>query len=707
MSTFEKRVPGRDRRKEGQILDQAVRLLARSTEALVAARDEYALLEEICRIGVEEGGYRLAWIGYARNDAARTVAPVAKAGLSHEYLDQIQISWGEGPSGQGPTGRAIRSGIPIVVNDTETDPSFEPWREGARFCGFRSSVTLPIGENRNRIGALMFYDSQPASFTPQTVSFLQTIASNLAQGIAALRMKAQHDLTVRELAESEERYRSLIDMTPDAIVVHGQGTILFANPASARVFGAESSAILVGRPVLDFIHAESLQVAAVRIADPTDSHTLSQFKLLRINGQPFDAEVLACSITFHGVLARLLVIRDVTERTHVQEQLLQTAKLATLGEMAAGLVHELSQPLNIIRLTAEGALMLIERGKATPDWQTQQFALVAEQCERTAEIIDDIRIFSRRDTSPIQVFDSMMAVRSAIDVLSGQFRPDGIEIWQSIPSAMLPIKGRRVQLEQVVMNLLTNAHHALRDKRETAPKTWRPEINVTASHDGQWVRIEVADNGPGIAAEIKPRLFEPFFTTKAAGRGTGLGLSVSFSLIRAMGGTLEVEDSPEGASFSIALPLEVDCLGTTPPPRPANAAYTPRSGTYGNAHIMVVDDETAAADTLAHYLREMGCRVSTAGTVAQAWATFTTDPADVVITDLRMPAGSGEELVEKLRDFDPLLPIIIVTGHLGATERVAANLEDDRCAILKKPVALGRLGELVTVFLQPPAEFPL
>ena len=121
-----------------------------------------------------------------------------------------------------------------------------------------------------------------------------------------------------------------------------------------------------------------------------------------------------------------------------------------------------------------------------------------------------------------------------------------------------------------------------------------------------------------------------------------------------------------------------------------------------DAHIMVVDDEQPAADALAHYLREVGYRVSVCPNGSEAWRQFQADPADVVITDLRMPSGGGEQLIEQLRDFDPLLPVVIVTGHLGATERLSDDLDDDRCAVMKKPVALGRLGEVIAGFLMPP-----
>ena len=691
-------MPGQNTSNETVLLDRAVTVLARATEALIHATDEYALLDEICRIGVEVVGYRLVWIGYARQDSAKTVLPVAFAGPASDYVEQINITWGDGESGQGPTGTAIRTGRPYVVKDTETDPVFAPWREAARKYGFRSSITLPVGEGDDRIGALMFYADESEAFDSMAVRLLTTLANHLAHGILALKMKAKNEVMVKELAESEERYRSLIEMSPDPIVVHSHGTILYANPASARLFGVAPDVSLMGRPLLDMVHPDSRALAIARIAEPPVTPHLGQYRLVRLDGRAFEAEVAACSIAFRGVAARMLTLRDITERTQVHDQMLQTAKLATLGEMAAGLVHELSQPLNIIRLAAEGALMLIERSKASPEWQAQQFQLVAEQSERAAEIIDDIRIFSRRDTSPVQVFDALQGIRTATDVLLSQLRPDGITLDLDLPIGTLPVRGRRVQLEQVIMNLLNNAHHALRDYKAAMPGDWHGHIDLRAEQcDGQ-LRITISDNGPGIPEAIREHIFEPFFTTKEAGRGTGLGLSVSFTLITSMAGRLELLDSSDGAKFVVWLPLDLK----SPSPQPPAPLCAPSGQVFGNSHILVVDDEKAAADALSHYLTALGCRVSIAGAGKKAWELFSADPADVVITDLRMPAGNGEELVEKLRDFDPLLPIIIVTGHLGATERVADNLQDDRCAVLKKPVALGSLGELVARFLQPP-----
>lgn len=684
-----------------RLIDRAVTTLTRSTEALLRATDETALLEDICRIAVEVTGYRLAWVGYAHDETSTQVEPMAIAGRGRAYLDEIRVDWDEQTLGQGPVGTAIRTGRSQVVQDIEHDTAFAPWREAARRHHFNSVLALPLGHGTNRLGALTIYASEPDAFDPDVVRLMEDVARNLAYGIGALRMKAEHERAVRDLAESEERYRSLVELTPDPILVHSQGTILYANPAAGRVFGADSRALL-GRRLLDLTHPELRDLAYQRITRPEEPSGVAETRMLRLNHTVFEAEISATTITFHGLPARILVIRDVTERKQVQEQLVQTAKLATLGEMAAGLVHELSQPLNIIRLTAEGALLFIERGKATPDWQTQQFQLVADQAQRTAEIIDDIRIFSRRDTGPVQAFDAVAAVTSALSVLEGQLRPDEINLVTSLPPIPTLVRGRRVQLEQVVMNLLSNAQHALKEKRARGDggADWSAQISVSAKRRGSHLIITVADTGPGIPASVRARIFEPFFTTKEAGRGTGLGLSVSFGIISTMGGRLEVVNRESGACFAITLPIDEDStLATTDLHDRLPSADAALEG-----HIMVVEDEVAAGETLGRYLRELGYRVTICSSGNQAHETFMADPADVVITDLRMPEGDGEQLVERLRDYDPLMPIVIVTGHLGATERLSENLQDDRCAVLKKPVPLGKLADIIATFLKPPAD---
>ncbi|TDI58493.1 MAG: hybrid sensor histidine kinase/response regulator, partial [Alphaproteobacteria bacterium] len=390
---------------------------------------------------------------------------------------------------------------------------------------------------------------------------------------------------------------------------------------------------------------------------------------------------------------------DITERKRVEAELIQSAKLATLGEIAAGMVHELSQPLNIIRFAAEGSVLRMEKGTFGAEDQKRQFETIDSQCGRMAKIIDNMRVFSRKDDAAEEIFDPAESVKTAVDLIEAQFRADGIDISTELPRRASPVHGCMVRLEQVIINLLTNAHDSIVEKRETgaAGSDWGGRIEITARHHeaDKAMTISVIDNGLGIPEGEVEKIFQPFYTTKQAGSGTGLGLSVSHGIIEAMAGRLSVRNLDEGARFDITLPCAAVAGGeaaTGPSPRPRK----PRTDRGRSpCHVLVVEDEPEAAQAMARYLEELGHRVSIAGDGKEACETFSQDPADVVVTDLRMPRMKGEELVKRLRERSPDLPIIAVTGHVGPTEELNEELKAQVVRIFKKPVSLARLGEAV------------
>jgi PAS domain S-box-containing protein len=686
-------------------INRAMTTLTRATEVLIHASDTMQLLDEVCRIVVDVGNYRLAWIGTVRHDESKSIVPIARYGTGVGYVDDAVISWSEfDPRGLGPTGTAVRARKPQVARFTATQSSYGPWRDAALHYGFGSSVALPLVVFDQVTGVLNIYASEPDAFDADEMRLLDDLARNVSYGLAALRTELRRRRTERELKESEERYRALVELSPDAILAHADSVVVFANAAAQRVFRVTSGDSLIGRPVLDLVHPDHRQSAQERMMAQTVPTQLVEERLLRLDGEDFYAEVVITELTLHGERTRLVVIRDVTERRQVRDQLVQAAKLATLGEMAAGMAHELSQPLNVIRMAAEGALMLIRRGRASEEYKSKQFDLIADQTRRMAEIIDHIRIFSRKDTGEVETFDAAVAVRMAVELFERQLRGDAVVISTTYPHTPCPVVGRPVQLEQVVMNLLANAADAVREKQRSASDGafhGKLEVVTTCSEDLGLIWIAVSDNGTGIPAPALTRIFEPFFTTKEIGRGTGLGLSVSFGIIAAMNGRLDACNNKEGASFVITLPLAPSATCITTLEAAAQSGGEMAAGTGGRGkprHLLVVDDEPEAVEAMAGYLRESGYRVTTAANGLEAWDAFQADPAEVVITDLRMPKGDGRELIGRLRERDPLLPIIVVTGHMGSTERLDDE-DDDLAVVMKKPVSLHTLADMVDQFL--------
>lgn len=515
------------------------------------------------------------------------------------------------------------------------------------------------------------------------------------------------DVTARRaaeqaLAESEERYRLVAEMSLDGIVAHKDGVIVHANSRAEQVAGATGGKGLVGRPIGDLV-PDAVR-ARLTPADGTPDRV--EVSLTRLDGTPFEAEVAVSPISYGGAPAEQVVLRDITERKAVQAHLLQTAKLATLGQMAAGMAHELSQPMNIIRMAAEGAQLAGPDGTKAVDTGAA-LDMITAQAARMGEIIDHMRIFSRKeDEAAVEVFSPIHCVTEAVNMVEAQFHAEDILIVARYPRGEPQVRGTRVHLEQVLLNLLSNARDAIRARweREETARPGRITIDVAVAEPGDTLTITVTDTGGGIPAAILERVFEPFYTTKEVGSGTGLGLSLSFSLISAMGGDLTACNAGEGAAFTVSLPL-CRTAGAADGGGPAAARPGVPGAGAGDTeaeepsalliHVLVVDDEPYAVQLMTDHLGHHGYRVTAAANGEDAYALFLEDPADVVITDLRMPHLDGMALMRRLHAHVPDLPVIVVTGHLGHLEAVSGEITEEAAAILRKPVSLAHLREVV------------
>lgn len=380
---------------------------------------------------------------------------------------------------------------------------------------------------------------------------------------------------VAALEESEDRYRRLIEASPDMIAVQSGGRFVFVNAAGAHLLGAASPEELVGRRALDFVHPDNHDV--VRQSSPMPGfHSdieIHEFRGLRVDGSVFEGEATGIEFAYQGDPAVLVIIRDITDRKLAQAQLVQTSKLALLGEMAASMAHELNQPLNIIRMAADASLILMEENKADMESHREEFDRISNQSERMAEIINHMRVFSRQDDDSRDSFNPIMCVDAAASMVREQYRLDGVEVRTVLPKVAPQVSGQPIRLEQVVLNLLANARDAVFSRKEMAVDEGRERRRIeggvievsafVANHDEQGnardrrdeVVITVTDNGGGISDEDLNQVFEPFFTTKRAGQGTGLGLAIGYSIITGMGGTISVANGAEGAVFEIRLPV--------------------------------------------------------------------------------------------------------------------------------------------------------
>jgi PAS domain S-box-containing protein len=246
-------------------------------------------------------------------------------------------------------------------------------------------------------------------------------------------------------------------------------------------------------------------------------------------------------------LNRVLVEQEV-ERKDAAVQIIQASKLATLGEMSTSVAHELNQPLNVIRMASGKVRRKLSKGTVDPEYLNDKLERIEAQTARAAAIIDHMRMFGREANENPEPIDARNVVTNALDLVGEQLRLAEIEIVTELAENCPSILGHNIQLEQVILNLLTNARDAIGESEGEA------KVTLRVFSDDEGVQISVEDTGGGIPEEILPRIFEPFYTTKEMGIGTGLGLSVSYGIVRDMNGTIVAKNIDGGARFTITLP---------------------------------------------------------------------------------------------------------------------------------------------------------
>jgi PAS domain S-box-containing protein len=347
---------------------------------------------------------------------------------------------------------------------------------------------------------------------------------------------------------------------------------------------------------------------------------------------------------------RLVVFGDVTERKRTEQALQQNEKLASLGELLAGVAHELNNPLAVI----VGHATLLLRTELANERAVARVEKIATAAERCGRIVRNFLTVARQRVTERAATDVNRVLRDAVDFLAYQLALDDVAVSFELAPEIPPLWADGTQIHQVALNLLINAQHAMRatggPRRITIASRWDP----AAEH----VTFSIADSGPGVPAELRSRIFEPFFTTKPVGAGSGLGLSVCRGIVATHHGSIEVHDAPGGgALFVVHLPLSAPS-GEERAARPA--PVPPVRG----KRVLVVDDEPMVAELLGEMLVDEGHRIETAANGQEALDRLEQGGIDLVITDVRMPVLDGRALYQRLHESPPANhpPLIFITG---------------------------------------------
>jgi PAS domain S-box-containing protein len=346
--------------------------------------------------------------------------------------------------------------------------------------------------------------------------------------------------------------------------IDAQGKVNEWNQQAEKITGFNKQEVMGRDLVTDFIEdAYKVSVGEVLAKALQGEETANyEFPLLTKTGDRVD--VLLNSTTRRDASSQIIGVvgvgQDITELNQVRleqeierkaaaAQIIQSSKLATLGEMATSVAHELNQPLNVIRMAAGNGRRKISNDTADLEYLNDKLERIEEQTARAAAIISHMRMFGRNAKEDPESVDPRNVVTNALELMGEQLRLSGIEIVTELAKDCAPVLGHAIQMEQVILNLLTNARDAM------VKNDGEATITLRVFEDDQGVHITSEDTGGGIPKDVLPRIFEPFYTTKEMGKGTGLGLSVSYGIVHDMNGTIVAENINDGVRFTITLPI--------------------------------------------------------------------------------------------------------------------------------------------------------
>lgn len=379
-------------------------------------------------------------------------------------------------------------------------------------------------------------------------------------------------------------------------------------------------------------------------------------------------------------------LKDLEEK---QDQLVQASKLAALGELGAGIVHELNQPLTAIHGLAG---LMLDKANHLPAPVPENLKIIEEEAARMAGIVSNIRSFSRKTVRKHLAFKIAAPIEKAVTLLTAAAREADIQIGRREWDASLCISGDAITLQQVFVNLIANARDALCEQ----PKTQARKIMLTLKADAQNVVVRVEDNGPGVPQKIRDEVFQAFFTTKGVDKGTGLGLSITSAIVQDHQGTIEVTDSYlGGAGFELRFPKVAEVTEILPTPTASGAAVAADSSgstkkALSNLRVLVVDDEPLVRQIIAAIVSTAGGMAQEAGSGFEALDILAKERFDVIFTDYMMPKMSGIELIEALRAKDNDTPVVLVTGEAGLLNK-EQSAELGALTCLEKPLNRDKL----------------
>jgi two-component system, NtrC family, sensor kinase len=628
-------------------------------------------LEAVADIAQADG----AALGLLENDG--TIVVTAANGLLEPLAGERM------PAVESVQGRVIQGGRTWCVADVETHRAEV---HGSLFPKLTRPLhgvaVVPIQRRGERIGAVTIGSERVHTFSALELERVEAIADLLSFALANAEL-------FESMRQAEWRFRTLFRAAPDAVltVLQTTGRIREANDAVRAVFGLETYQV-IGRTLLELIVPEdrpALEEALGRAFAGAQARV--EVHVQTPSGGTRVVALAANGLPGADPPSALLVGRDMTQERDMRLRLMESDRLAAVGELVAGVAHEVNNPLCSISAFAQ---LLLRDDDLTPAHR-ESIEVIRAETTRASQVVKDLLTFARRSDPQREPLDLNGVVGRTLRLRQYQFAEASVRVQQELAPELPAVLGDARQLQQVCLNLVTNAVHAMTAQGGGT-------LTMRTSHGDGRVVLEVSDSGPGISAGARAHVFEPFFTTKGEGEGTGLGLSVSYGIVKAHGGTIEVADSgPLGTTFRVGLPAASARPGAraTPADAPMPVLRSPLAG----IRLLFVDDEPTLRSGMEAFGRLRGFTVVTAGDGVEALSQTRALGVDAVVCDLRMPGMDGYAFHDQLREERPGLAArtVFVTGDVVSTETRETVL---RQPVLTKPFSFDQIEEAVIAVLR-------
>ena len=620
----------------------------------VTTREE--LLEGVCRELVRFGRLRMAWIGQL-DKKTKVVTPVAQNGDAGGYVKNIKVRADDSPEGRGPTGISIREGRPVVCNDFVKNEITKPWRDLAIQHGIGSAAAFPIRLDGEIFGSLIIYASDSGFFQDKEVMLFEEAAMDVSFALDHLEQESRKQ-------QAERNYQTIFHKMLNGFALHeiicdGTGKpvdyrFLAVNPSYEKMTGLKASEI-VGRTVLD-------------VTPGLESQLIGTYGRVALTGEPAFFENYSAHLKKHFEVAAFrpnpnqfaCIVSDVTQRKLLEDQLRQTQKLESIGQLAGGVAHDFNNILSAIMIQ----LSFLQNNERLDKDTQESLKELMEAAKRAANLTRQLLMFSRRSVLDVKVLDMNEVVANLLKML-GRLIGEHISLRFDRNASVPPVLADPGMLEQVLVNLAVNARDAMPKGGRLTIGIEQVRIDAERVKDyaevkpGQFVCLSVADTGFGMDESTRKRIFEPFFTTKEQGKGTGLGLATVHGIVAQHKGWVEVESTVgQGSVFKVFLPATV-----------AESKAVPEEKLpllRGRETILFVEDDVNVRRMVAQGMRLLGYQVIEAADgreARQLWQEYCRK-IDLLFTDMVMPEGiSGLELAEEFRAAMPHLKIIISSGY--------------------------------------------